>query len=184
MELLTGKPPYFDLAPMAALFRIVQDDVPPLPPDISPVIAQFQPPFTAVSQALKDFFMKCFKKEPRLRSSAEDLLRHPWISNVPANKLPQVDISQSILYALIFLKGSRNSDLLTRNLTKDDTFQLQLVAEGEKSDSENDDEGNWDIEFELESAHTALSLNPSGNSDNQSFSGESKSTSRTELHFY
>lgn len=37
IELLTTKPPYFDLAPMAALFRIVQDDHPPLPERISPV---------------------------------------------------------------------------------------------------------------------------------------------------
>lgn len=37
IELLTGEPPYFDLAPMPALFRIVQDDHPPLPPDISSV---------------------------------------------------------------------------------------------------------------------------------------------------
>lgn len=37
VELLTGKPPYYDLAPMAALFRIVQDDYPPLPSGISEV---------------------------------------------------------------------------------------------------------------------------------------------------
>lgn len=37
IELLSTKPPYFDLAPMAALFRIVQDDHPPLPERISPV---------------------------------------------------------------------------------------------------------------------------------------------------
>ncbi len=37
IELLTQKPPYFDLTPMAALFRIVQDDHPPLPKNISPV---------------------------------------------------------------------------------------------------------------------------------------------------
>ena len=37
LELLTTKPPYFDLTPMAALFRIVQEDHPPLPETISPV---------------------------------------------------------------------------------------------------------------------------------------------------
>ena len=37
VELLTGKPPYYDLAPMAALFRIVQDDYPPLPDGVSEV---------------------------------------------------------------------------------------------------------------------------------------------------
>ena len=37
IELLTTKPPYFGLAPMAALFRIVQEDHPPLPQRMSPV---------------------------------------------------------------------------------------------------------------------------------------------------
>mmetsp|Transcript_1064 Transcript_1064/g.3807 ORF Transcript_1064/g.3807 Transcript_1064/m.3807 type:complete len:1109 (+) Transcript_1064:54-3380(+) len=65
IELLTGEPPYFDLAPMPALFRIVQDDHPPLPPD--------------VSSALKDFLMQCFQKDPLLRINAQGLLKHPWV---------------------------------------------------------------------------------------------------------
>ena len=36
IELLTGQAPYFDLQPMSALFRIVQDAHPPLPQGISP----------------------------------------------------------------------------------------------------------------------------------------------------
>ena len=67
IELLTGNPPYFDLAPMTALFRIVQDDYPPLPHGISP--------------ALRDFLLLCFQKEPVLRCSASTLLAHVWIKN-------------------------------------------------------------------------------------------------------
>lgn len=48
IELLTGAPPYFELAPMSALFHIVEDEFPPFPPDITP--------------ALKDFLMQCFQK--------------------------------------------------------------------------------------------------------------------------
>ncbi len=36
IELLTGQAPYFELQPMSALFRIVQDAHPPLPQGISP----------------------------------------------------------------------------------------------------------------------------------------------------
>ena len=61
IELLSGKPPYFELAPMAALFRIVQDDSPPLPSGISPV--------------LKNFLDACFKKSPDMRKSAQELLK-------------------------------------------------------------------------------------------------------------
>jgi serine/threonine protein kinase len=37
VELLEGKPPYHFLDPMPALFRIVQDDCPPIPEGASPV---------------------------------------------------------------------------------------------------------------------------------------------------
>lgn len=50
---------------MPALFRIVQDDYPPLPEGISP--------------ALKDWLMQCFQKDPVLRITAEKLLTHKWI---------------------------------------------------------------------------------------------------------
>ena len=66
IELLQGQPPFFDLAPMRALYRIVQDPHPPLPP--------------GVSFACSDFLMLCFQKQPTIRSSAEDLLRHAWVT--------------------------------------------------------------------------------------------------------
>ncbi|PWN40644.1 hypothetical protein IE81DRAFT_335186 [Ceraceosorus guamensis] len=67
IELLEGKPPYHDLDPMPALFRIVQDDCPPLPKSASPVV--------------KDFLMLCFQKDANLRVSARKLLKHPWMAN-------------------------------------------------------------------------------------------------------
>jgi serine/threonine protein kinase len=48
IELLTGYPPYYDLQPMSALFRIVQDDHPVLP--------------EGSSAQLHDFLLKCFQK--------------------------------------------------------------------------------------------------------------------------
>ncbi|KAK0363681.1 Protein kinase of the Mitotic Exit Network [Friedmanniomyces endolithicus] len=65
IELLDGKPPYSMFAPMPALFRIVNDDHPPLPEGVSPLV--------------RDFLMQCFQKDPNLRVSAKKLLRHPWI---------------------------------------------------------------------------------------------------------
>ncbi|RYG42666.1 hypothetical protein EON68_01550, partial [archaeon] len=66
IELLVGSPPYFELPPLSALFRIVQDESPPLPDGISP--------------ALRDFLSQCFRKEPSFRATALDLLKHPWLS--------------------------------------------------------------------------------------------------------
>jgi serine/threonine protein kinase len=37
IELCTGKPPYADLITMTAMFKIVEDDCPPLPENISDV---------------------------------------------------------------------------------------------------------------------------------------------------
>ncbi|KAG8995688.1 hypothetical protein FRB94_008863 [Tulasnella sp. JGI-2019a] len=65
IELLEGKPPYHFLQPMPALFRIVQDDCPPIPEGASPVV--------------KDFLYHCFQKDCNLRISAKKLLRHPWM---------------------------------------------------------------------------------------------------------
>ncbi|EKM49713.1 uncharacterized protein PHACADRAFT_214230 [Phanerochaete carnosa HHB-10118-sp] len=66
IELLEGKPPYHFLDPMPALFRIVQDDCPPIPEGASPVV--------------KDFLYHCFQKDPNLRVSAKKLLKHPWMA--------------------------------------------------------------------------------------------------------
>ncbi|KAH8114562.1 hypothetical protein DFH11DRAFT_1689039 [Phellopilus nigrolimitatus] len=65
IELLEGKPPYHFLDPMPALFRIVQDDCPPIPEGASPIV--------------KDFLYHCFQKDVNLRISAKKLLRHPWM---------------------------------------------------------------------------------------------------------
>ncbi|KAI8342992.1 kinase-like domain-containing protein, partial [Chlamydoabsidia padenii] len=65
IELCTGKPPYADLLPMTALFRIVEDDYPPIP--------------NGLSQDLCDFLQQCFAKNPNDRPTATDLLTHSWI---------------------------------------------------------------------------------------------------------
>eukprot|EP00775_Hariotina_reticulata_P013544 gene13544-13671_t len=65
IELLTGYPPYYDLQPMSALFRIVQDGHPPLPDSVSPL--------------LDDFLLQCFQKDPSARPDACSLLQHEWL---------------------------------------------------------------------------------------------------------
>ena len=65
IELLTGNPPYSDLLQYPALFRIVQDEHPPLP--------------DGISDNCRDILMKCFDKEPSSRIDATKLLKHPWL---------------------------------------------------------------------------------------------------------
>lgn len=78
IELLTGKPPYFDLQQMAALFRIVQDPHPPLPDDISP--------------DAKDFLLQCFKKDPGQRPDAATLKKHRWLEQVGTSTKDHMEI--------------------------------------------------------------------------------------------
>ena len=68
IELLTTKPPYFDLAPMAALFRMVRDDIPPLPA-------------SGISKQCEDFLRQCFRRDASTRPTARELLKHPWIED-------------------------------------------------------------------------------------------------------
>ncbi|MDP2436719.1 MAG: protein kinase, partial [archaeon] len=65
IELLTGYPPYFDTTAMNAMWKMVSEDRPPLPDDIS--------------SELEQFFLACFEKDPRKRPTASNLLDHPWI---------------------------------------------------------------------------------------------------------
>jgi serine/threonine protein kinase len=103
IELLDGKPPYHKLAPMPALFAIVNDDHPPLPEGVSPVRLT-QSLVTSnnliFSQAARDFLMQCFQKDPRLRVSARKLLKHAWIvgsrrSDAPLPK-PPANFSEAV----------------------------------------------------------------------------------------
>ncbi|CAO1633766.1 unnamed protein product [Sympodiomycopsis kandeliae] len=81
IELLEGKPPYHFLDPMPALFRIVQDDCPPLPEGASAIV--------------KDFLQHCFQKDANLRVSAKKLLRHPWMASAK-RQLEQMKTGGSI----------------------------------------------------------------------------------------
>jgi serine/threonine protein kinase len=47
------------------MFRIVEDDQPPIP--------------KGCSQLLRDFLIRCFNKDPTERPSAELLFEHPWL---------------------------------------------------------------------------------------------------------
>jgi len=58
---------------MHAFFRIIQDDHPTLPENIS--------------ELLKHFLLLCFIKNPINRPTAKDLLNHPWIVKGKRNSI-------------------------------------------------------------------------------------------------
>jgi len=68
IEMATGRPPWSNYdSPIAAMFAIaVSNEMPPLPPDLSPEGV--------------DFLRQCFNRNPRERPTAAQLLRHPFIT--------------------------------------------------------------------------------------------------------
>ncbi|KAJ1854721.1 Protein kinase of the Mitotic Exit Network [Coemansia sp. RSA 638] len=72
IELLTGKPPYSGLLQMAALYRIVEDEHPPIP--------------DGISEELKNFLLLCFRKEPSDRPTAAELMNHQWTQQYRRNR--------------------------------------------------------------------------------------------------
>eukprot|EP01125_Pyxidicula_operculata_P016163 TRINITY_DN5531_c0_g1_i2.p1 TRINITY_DN5531_c0_g1~~TRINITY_DN5531_c0_g1_i2.p1 ORF type:complete len:726 (+),score=161.36 TRINITY_DN5531_c0_g1_i2:756-2933(+) len=66
IEMLTGKPPYFEMPPMSALYQIVESDHPPMP--------------SGISKDLEDFLVNgCLVKDIKTRKNAKTLLTHVWI---------------------------------------------------------------------------------------------------------
>jgi len=65
IELLTSKPPYFDLQPMQALFKVVNSEENMIP--------------EGFTDNCNDFLTKCLIKDPENRGVAADLLQHVWL---------------------------------------------------------------------------------------------------------
>lgn len=174
IELLDGRPPYYNLQPMPALFRIVNDDHPPLPQGASPVVI--------------DFLMQCFQKDPNLRISARKLLKHPWIVNarrsdseVQKNATDYSEAVKSVQQWNEALKDSPNGHTVRKNSTTSSSDSpvpglrdmLRPLKSPTKSSASNirskvaadkfrslddDDSDNWDNDFTSAISPGALQL--------------------------
>jgi len=140
IELLDGKPPYHALQPMPALFRIVNDDHPPLPQGASP--------------AVLDFLMQCFQKDPNLRVSARKLLKHPWIVN--ARRSDDVDPKKSTEY------GEAIKSVQEWNEALKDSPNSGSVRRGSRTSSASPVPGSTDTSRTLtnSSKHSLIATKP------------------------
>eukprot|EP00470_Lotharella_oceanica_P007440 CAMPEP_0170198062 /NCGR_PEP_ID=MMETSP0040_2-20121228/67888_1 /TAXON_ID=641309 /ORGANISM="Lotharella oceanica, Strain CCMP622" /LENGTH=210 /DNA_ID=CAMNT_0010447907 /DNA_START=1 /DNA_END=633 /DNA_ORIENTATION=- len=77
IEISQGRPPLSELHPMKAIFMIAKNDPPQLDDD-----GDFE-----WSKEFKDFVAQCLKKDCKTRASAEDLLKHPFITGAKPKKL-------------------------------------------------------------------------------------------------
>lgn len=77
VEMVTGKPPFHNLAPVTALFRIGSSSaVPDIP--------------SALSPHGRDFLSLCFRRDVSTRPTAAELLSHPWITELDESASPTI----------------------------------------------------------------------------------------------
>lgn len=123
VELLTGKPPYYELEPVSALFKIVSEDFYPYP--------------ETVSAECYGILTSCFQRDPNLRISAARLLQHPWITGEKASRQDNQVTAQNI--ARVKLSKYRDEDQNFYDYSDD--FDLEFddlnLALKTPSDAEN-----------------------------------------------
>eukprot|EP01132_Coremiostelium_polycephalum_P006233 gene6233-7764_t len=115
LELITGKPPYYDMDPMEALLNIVnpqkQIDLP-----------------TTISKELKQFLQLCFKKDPSERASVQDLQKHVFLSISNGSNLDP---------ALINPPHQHPSGHQSRlSINSSETFNLDFLSQSERNEKE------------------------------------------------
>lgn len=115
--------------------------------------------------------MKCFMKEPRLRASAEELLAHPWIAQIPKNKVEQ---STQLVAESVTSSNDRDAVLNTIKLYEksSSTAEVPAPATGKSSRSlsatqeqSDEDVEDWDDEFGVDSNPTPFVLRDEGNGE-------------------
>ena len=81
-ELCTGNPPHFSVSPLRAIFLISSKPAPKLPAKrASHISAAGEMKELDWSEELKDFIGLCLKKDSSKRSTAQELLDHPFIAD-------------------------------------------------------------------------------------------------------
>lgn len=148
IELLTGFPPYHELSDVTALFRIVTDECPPLPDD--------------VSVECQNFLRACFTKDMNARATAQDLLGHPWLGldavckeggGVGEAELNGVGGDAGNANGVIGF-GAEDDDAWALNGSPDGGEMGGGVAGLNRFEEADDDDGFEDFDFEDENLET------------------------------
>lgn len=119
IECLTGKPPFFDLGPLSALFKIVESTTPPIP--------------SGISEECRDFLIRCFKRKARERAAADDLLQHPFILKHSPSRAQQI---QQDFFSKLAQKTAEAAR--AKSQSKTDSINSDEISQDDDDHSERD----------------------------------------------
>jgi len=120
LELAEGKPPYFNMNAMSALYHIAQNDAPTLNS-------------AGWSQCFRDFVTECLQKNPTDRPNASQLLGHDFVVDLT---------SKTVLQSLILRTKAAVRELDNIEYRKMRKMLMGDPVEGESADDTEDSSQN------------------------------------------
>ena len=165
VELLTGFPPNHKLNAMSALFRLMNDECPPLPSNISP--------------ECESFLRRCFVKDMKARASADELLQHRWLTRSAPNEVVRdahLTPDESTMGYEFSLASSGAAEVGTEMETMTNGVQrLEMYEEDE------DDDDFGDIDFDdAPSGENSIDANQNSSIGHESHGASSHATNSFE----
>eukprot|EP01090_Pellita_catalonica_P022268 TRINITY_DN8591_c0_g1_i1.p1 TRINITY_DN8591_c0_g1~~TRINITY_DN8591_c0_g1_i1.p1 ORF type:complete len:794 (-),score=120.77 TRINITY_DN8591_c0_g1_i1:26-2407(-) len=159
VEMVTGIPPWGDLDPVAAVFKIGSENAQPAIPE-------------ELSESGKDFLGLCFSRSPKLRPKASTLLLHAFVAN-SENFASMGGDKNGTIYTFVSEDSSQkptHPDERTDATATDSTPPLhkdqRLSVDGEEqedgSDDEYSDQGDSEDLFDIDHFGETSSSNSFG----------------------
>jgi serine/threonine protein kinase len=138
VEMATGMPPFGDLPPVTALFKIGSEHVvPPIP--------------GSLSEPARDLLSLCFNREPSLRPTARALLAHPFVAHAHVQKFSATSSRQQFIFQRIDQVSQQPPPSLLALPEDQEEGDSTDDEEEEEEEEEDDDDDEEDEESGSES---------------------------------
>lgn len=154
VELAERKPPLFHMNAMSALYHIAQNDPPKLQPS------------ELWSEALESFVVTCLKKEPEDRPTADELLKHEFVSVAHGDILYQLVQRTKEAVRQLDHQNYRRLKKMLMSGSAIEEGEACIVEEGEIESEPPSDAGN-------EESGVGTSPSPSPTHDDEGQAGSS-----------